>query len=549
MSDLMQPLSFEELLRCAMGEYRAKKSIFGISRFAVYPDGSAKSFLGKPLEAPFGPAAGPHTQMAQNIVACYLAGARFFELKTVQTIDGEELSSMIDKPCIAAKDEAYNCEWSTELTVEQARDEYVKAFILCRVLCREFSLGDPDAFQFNLSVGYDLKGIQSEKIDTFLNTLMDAGSVPVFQESLALCRQAVRDGVFLHVSQADLDAIPSCISNSVTLSTMHGCRPSEIEAIADYLLTEKHLNTYVKLNPTLLGYSRVRRLLDDLGYSYVEFDRKHFDEDLQMEDAVPMLRRLMDVGRRESLTFGVKLTNTFPVRSMGEVAGSEMYLSGKALYPLSLGVAVRLHEALPELPVSYCGGADGGNTRALVDAGLCPVTMATVLLQPAGFTTLTRIAGQFTSEGWSVSAIDGGALSSLAGKAQPKGKGPRNAVRERKEELLPDPDHEQCPMVCGICTLVCPNRANVMIGTGKERFVLHLDRLCNECGNCSAFCSYGGNPYRDRLTFFSDEEAFNDSTNRGFVFTKDGVETSDEGLEPFITAVQKEAPYLPGVRS
>ncbi len=45
MSDLMQPLSFEELLRCAMGEYRAKKSIFGISRFAVYPDGSAKSLL------------------------------------------------------------------------------------------------------------------------------------------------------------------------------------------------------------------------------------------------------------------------------------------------------------------------------------------------------------------------------------------------------------------------------------------------------------------------------------------------------------------------
>ena len=33
-------------------------------------------------------AAGPHTQLAQNLVAAYYAGARFFELKTVQKMDG-----------------------------------------------------------------------------------------------------------------------------------------------------------------------------------------------------------------------------------------------------------------------------------------------------------------------------------------------------------------------------------------------------------------------------------------------------------------------------
>ena len=62
-----------------------------------------------------GPAAGPNTQLAQNIVASYVAGSRFFELKTVQVMDGEELSKCVNKPCIVAQDECYNCEWSTEL--------------------------------------------------------------------------------------------------------------------------------------------------------------------------------------------------------------------------------------------------------------------------------------------------------------------------------------------------------------------------------------------------------------------------------------------------
>ena len=61
-----------------------------------------------------------------------------FELKTVQVIDGEDLR--VSKPCILAEDEGYNCEWSTELTVPQARDEYIKAWVLLHVLARELGL-------------------------------------------------------------------------------------------------------------------------------------------------------------------------------------------------------------------------------------------------------------------------------------------------------------------------------------------------------------------------------------------------------------------------
>ena len=59
-----------------------------------------------------------------------MTGSRFFELKTVQIMDGAELSACVNKPCIKADDECYNCEWSTELYVPQAMEEYIKAWFL-----------------------------------------------------------------------------------------------------------------------------------------------------------------------------------------------------------------------------------------------------------------------------------------------------------------------------------------------------------------------------------------------------------------------------------
>ena len=84
-------------------------------------------------------------------------------------MDGEELSACVNKPCILASDEGYNCEWSTELTVPQAFDEYVKAWVICHILSRELGLGDADGFVFNMSVGYDLEGIKTPKVDKYIN--------------------------------------------------------------------------------------------------------------------------------------------------------------------------------------------------------------------------------------------------------------------------------------------------------------------------------------------------------------------------------------------
>ena len=391
MSDMMRPMPFGQLMDWALTEYKKQGTIFGVSKLVRHENGAALPIFDEKIESPYGPAAGPNTQLAQNIVASYVAGSRFFELKTVQIMDGEELSKCVNKPCITAGDECYNCEWSTELTVPQAFDEYVKAWFACHVLAKELGLGDPDGFVFNMSVGYDLKGIQSPKVDAYIEGMKNAASTPVFNE----CREWLLDNAarFTNVDAAFVDSIPARVSNSITESTLHGCPPDEIERIATYLITEKHLNTYVKCNPTLLGYEFARRRLDSLGFDYIVFDDHHFVEDLQWADAVPMFRRLMALCSENGLEFGVKLTNTFPVDvAAGELPSSEMYMSGRSLYPLTIALARKVAEEFDgKLRISYSGGADAGNIRALFDAGIWPITMATTVLKPGGYDRFGQI--------------------------------------------------------------------------------------------------------------------------------------------------------------
>ena len=394
MSDRMTPIPFGNLMNWILEE-RKKGTVFGIRKpFHANPEKIYEIF-GRKLETPFGPAAGPHTQLAQNIVAAYVAGSRFFELKTVQKIDGEDLP--VNKPCIKADDECYNCEWSTELYVPQAFDEYVKAWFACKVLAKEMELGAEDGFQFNMSVGYDLEGIKLPKVDRFIEGMKDASETEIFKE----CRSWLLDNLdrFDKVTRKDVEAITANICNSVTLSTLHGCPPQEIERIARYLLEEKHVHTFIKCNPTLLGYEYARNLMDAMGYDYVAFGDFHFKDDLQYSDAVPMLERLQKLADEKGLEFGVKITNTFPVDvKAGELPSEEMYMSGKSLYPLSMSVAMKLAKDFDgKLRISYSGGADAFNIQKIVEAGIWPVTMATTLLKPGGYQRLEQIGRIFES--------------------------------------------------------------------------------------------------------------------------------------------------------
>ena len=222
MSDRMTPMAFEPLLTAVLEEMRTQRSVFYVP--AAVPKACPISFCGGRAENPVGPAAGPHTQLANNLAAAYAAGARIFELKTVQIIDGEDLP--VAKPCIYAQGEAYNVEWSTELTVAQATEEYIKAWILIKLLAREFGLGDPEGFQFHMSVGYDLAGLKSPKVDGFVETMKDASRSPVWAECLNIVRAHLDD--FQVVDGAYVDAISPHICNTVTLSTPARWRRSGI---------------------------------------------------------------------------------------------------------------------------------------------------------------------------------------------------------------------------------------------------------------------------------------------------------------------------------
>ena len=391
MSDIMTPIPFDRLMNRILVEHQ-QGAVFGMQKCYQAKNLQPNTLFGRKLEGQIGPAAGPNTQLAQNIVASYYGGARFFELKTVQKMDGRELAACVAKPCITAEDECYNCEWSTELEVPQAYAEYVKGWFACKVMAKEYDLGDPDAFQFNISVGYDLEGIKLPKVDRFINEMKDAKDTEIFKECKAwLLANLDR---FKKVTKEDVEAIQSEIINSVTVSTLHGCPPSEIEAIASYLIQEKHLHTFVKCNPTLLGYETARAILDEMGYDYIAFTDFHFKDDLQYSDAVPMLKRLQELAKSLNLAFGVKITNTFPVDvKNNELPSQEMYMSGKSLFALSMSVAKMLtRDFNGSLRISFSGGADYFNIERIVEAGIWPVTMATTLLKTGGYLRFIQMA-------------------------------------------------------------------------------------------------------------------------------------------------------------
>ena len=386
MSERMYPIPFKSLMNWIVTEYSREGEIFGIHAPYI-AKGKALPIFGEKIETPFGPAAGPNSQLAQNIIASYMAGARFFEVKTVQKMDGHDLAVCVPRPCILADDEGYNQEWSTELTVPQAQDEYIKAWCALKVLSKVYGFGDPDGFVINMSVGYDLEGIKGEKVNTYIENMKDASKTAQFIE----CKEVLKE--FFPEEAGFIDAISPNISRSITLSTLHGCPPDEIERIATYLISEKKVNTFVKCNPTILGYKTARSILDSMGYDYIVFDEHHFNEDLQWADAVPMFERLQALADKTGVEFGLKLSNTFPVdTTRGELPGDEMYMSGRSLFPLTIEMCNRISKQFKgKMRLSFAGGAEFFNCDKLFAAGIWPITVATTILKPGGYNRLKQM--------------------------------------------------------------------------------------------------------------------------------------------------------------
>lgn len=403
MADL-QPIAFDRLITRMFEELETRHAIFDLPerRFVLgSPDHDLSlDLFGRRAATPFGPAAGPHTQLAQNLVLSWLAGLRVMELKTVQVRDDLE----IPRPCIDMRNIGFNIEWSQELSLDQALEEYVKGSMLITMLAGSGKLAlQPgfDAVVYDMSVGYDLAGIRSAKVGRFFDGMRDAS--PIVER---LRRQI--PSTYSHLRDLPFG---THLSDTVTLSTFHGCPPEEIEAIADFLLRDRQLHTVVKLNPTLLGQETLLGLLHDrLGFKDLHVPAEAFAHDTTWPQALGFCQRLASTACTLDLGFGVKFSNTLIVENDGAALPARetrRYLSGPPLHVLAMHLVAQFRDHFgTSVPISFSAGIDKDNAAAAVALGLRPVTMCTDLLKPGGYGRAQAYAGALTRAMTAVQARD-----------------------------------------------------------------------------------------------------------------------------------------------
>lgn len=536
----LYPFPLRTLAERLVREIDAGGPIYGLPRAAVWTPDPARdvscTHFGERMATPLGPASGPHTQLAQNLVLCWLGGARFLELKTVQVLD--ELK--IPRPCIHVPHVGWNVEWSQELRVEESAREYAKGWYLVHLAAKK--LGLPVDTVFDMSLGYDLAGVSGDKIAGFVATLGDAGAL--LDELRAELPPELRIDV------------PTRIARSVTLSTFHGCPASEIEAIATYCMTRYGLDTIVKLNPTLLGLQGVTHLLHErLGYTHVALDPHAFEKDLSWAQLAEMVPRLREVAMATGVGFGVKFTNTLVSRSAEPPFGEgEMYLSGAPLHVLAATLAAKFTTHWPGVPVSFSAGIDVGNFADVVATGIGPVTTCTDLLKGKGYAKLVTYLRDLEKR---LAAADATCLAEL----------PRLDPRAYASRIPDDPryhrDQNKAPprkvgtslvlldcLTCDKCVPVCPNAAifpfDVPQGALAGGVVRWGDALvvtdgppvkvtkrhqigitadaCNMCGQCDPTCPEDGGPFAAKPNVFLDARAWDEHPGRdGFRFDGDAL--------------------------
>jgi putative selenate reductase len=407
----LTPVPFGVLATRLFRELAQKKSAFDLPAARFFQGATTDLSIavhGQRASTPFGPAAGPHTQLAQNIVLSWLAGGRVIELKTVQIKD----DLVIPRPCIDMQTIGFNVEWSQELTLEQSLEEYVKASMLIDMLkASGWAPGYGDTV-FDMSVGYDLAGIRSPRMRTFMAGLMDATAI------VARLRDQIPDPL-AHLRDAPFK---TRISDTVTLSTFHGCPPQEIEAIAAFLLQEVGLHVVVKLNPTLLGHAQVTEILHErLGYRELDIPAAAFEKDATWDQVTGFIDRLGALAQSLGRGFGVKFSNTLLVRNHKNffpASEKEMYLSGPPLHVLAMLLVRHFRRIYGDrFPVSFSGGIDSGNFADAVALGLQPVSVCSDLLKSGAYSGYARGARYLVNLGKRMKAVNAADIDQFVIKA------------------------------------------------------------------------------------------------------------------------------------
>jgi len=561
----LHPLPFDHLVRRMFREFEKQQSIFDLPKQKFYrsnggPDTSVE-FCGMKAATPVGPAAGPQTQMAQNLVLSWLGGSRILELKTVQILD----QLTISRPCIDMTNVGYNVEWSQELLLEQSLREYVAGHILIEMLIAANALEQNDPLAktetiFDVSVGYDLKGIQSQQIRNWLHAIKDATAI--VEE---LRRQIPAE--FSHYRDLPFK---TKLAKSITLSTFHGCPAQEIESIVDFLLTEMDYHVIIKMNPPMMGKEKLEYLLyDRLGYHDLEVNPKVYQANITFDDAVEVARRLKNTADRLGKTVGVKFSNTLEVINKGKFFSDEiMYLSGPPLHVLAMALVEDWRKVFGAgMPISFSAGIDQHNFPDAVAAGLVPITTCSDLLKPGGYGRLHKYLLNLENKMREIGAVSVDDYIIKWGSSKDDiGAAIIANTAVLMEKILSDPRYTQTKnqsvprkidrhlvlfdcINCDKCIPVCPNDANFyydlqplevehanyrigpegeveeipgdVLRIAESHQIANYADFCNECGNCDVFCPEHGGPYIKKPRFFGSRESWEkDAKSNGFFVEK-----------------------------
>lgn len=581
---------FVDLIQRMRLEYRNQEAIFDLPArkwWLPAADGS-----GPDLSVRFhdhvagnasGPASGPQSQMAQNLVLSWLAGGRIMELKTVQVNDELKIS----RPCIEAANVGYNIEWSQELRVSDSLEQYVAGAMLIHMLRHAPEVfGNPfgDVSMtgivgepiYDMSIGYDLAGIQTPKVVSFIRGLIDA------RESVDRLRDQIPRWL---APLRELD-YPTNLSRSITLSTFHGCPAGEIERICEFLLAELDVHVIIKMNPPMLGRERLEHLLYDvMGYTDVRVNKNAYRSGLQFDESLEICGRLTRLAESRKLTLGAKFSNTLEVENHGDFfnpAEKIMYLSGAPLHVITLTLANEFRQAVgATFPISFSAGVDKKNFANVVACGIAPVTTCTDLLKTGGYGRLPPYLHELQKQMEKIGArtihefilncrgqraaaggdpIQAGFLNTpiIVAETQtdPRYRAAQNrAVPKKIDSHLVTFD---C-ITCDKCIPVCPNDANFSYHTGELRLsyrdveiwpdgavvpvgdemvfeltkadqIANFADYCNHCGNCDTFCPEYDGPYLKKPNFYGSKLSFEaGAPHDGFVLTQSSESVSLTG--------------------
>jgi putative selenate reductase len=542
MADL-HPSPFRDLVTRMFLEPAKQQTIFDLPLKKCYgPDptlDTSVTFHGQTASTPVGPAAGPQTQMAQNLVLSWLGGSRILELKTVQIDD----QLVINRPCIDMANVGYNIEFSQELRLAESIHEYVAGMMLIEMLKASHFLDIPankTATIYDFSLGYDLKGISSAPIRNFIATLRNAK--PVIDK--------LRMEIPGRWKQYRDLPYPAEISRSITLSTFHNCPPNEIEKICNFLLTEIGMDVVVKMNPTMLGLEELNHILHErLGYHDIRVNEKAVEAGLKFDEGIAMMKRLQATGQRLGLGVGVKFSNTLEVVNHKGFFPKDqiMYMSGLPLHPITLRLVEKWKDAYrDEMPVSFSAGVDKHNFANCVACGFVPITVCSDLLKVGGYGRLHEYLKNLEADmkRLGVSKVEDYIAKREGIHAIVKKTLADDRYTYEKNKAVPKRIDSKLWLYdcisCDKCIPVCPNDANFfyevepvtieftnytwdgrlepadtgVLRVEKKHQIANFADWCNECGNCDTFCPEYGGPFIQKPSFFANRETWLDNPKR-----------------------------------